>query len=50
VSSNVNGKMTIPNHASTSAYKFSMNHARNVNKPNKDHKIMDVADSLQKDL
>jgi len=50
VSLNVNGKMTIPDHTSTSAYEFSMNHARNVNKPNKEHKIMVVADSLQKDL
>jgi hypothetical protein len=50
VSSNVNGKMTIPDHATTSIYEFSVNHVRNVNKPNKEHKIMVVADSQQKDV
>jgi hypothetical protein len=50
VSPNVDGKMTIPDHALTSTYEFSVNHARNVNKPNKQHKIMVVADSMQKDL
>ena len=50
MSSNVNGKMTIPDHATTSTYEFSVNHARKVNKPNKEHKIMVVANSMQKDL
>jgi len=50
VSSNVNGKMTIPDHATASEYELSVNHARNVNKPNKEHKILVAADSLQKDL
>jgi hypothetical protein len=50
VSSNANDKMTIPDHAITSTHEFSVNHARNVNKPNKEHKIMFVADSLQQDV
>jgi hypothetical protein len=44
MSSNANGKMMIPDQGNTSTYKLSLNHSRNVNKPNKDHKIMVVGD------
>jgi hypothetical protein len=35
-------RMTIPVQGTTSTYKFSVNHSRNVIKPNKNHKIMAV--------
>jgi hypothetical protein len=37
--------MTIPDHITTSTYEFLVNRSRNVNKPNKEHKIMVVADN-----
>jgi len=34
--------MTIPVQGTTSTYTFSVSRSRNVNKPNKDHKVMVV--------
>jgi hypothetical protein len=42
VSLSASGKMTIPVQGTTSTYKFSLKLSRNVNKTNKNHKIMFV--------
>jgi signal transduction histidine kinase len=42
---NVKCTVTIPDHVTTSTYGFLVNCSRNVNKPNKEHKIKVLADN-----